>query len=185
MLSLHSLSPMRVHHCLFFAAFVLGCGPEVAPAPTSDAGPPPMGACFDGKGGAPELFIGGGQTDYVPIVEGTEVKAEAGPQGGHHVWIGVRMKNLGQALTRTLIRGEFPTLGAKVPETAVVFAYGPDEGGYCKLFGLRYQFDLDASGRNVDYTPFLGKPLRLEVELIDQAGRSAKKSLTIKLADTL
>jgi hypothetical protein len=155
------------------ATLLSACGPTVVqPVPGNDAGPIPTGACFDGKGGAPEVFV-------------VIVKAEAGPQGGHHVWVGVRMKNLGQNLTRTILRGEAPTLGVKIPETAVVFSYGPDEGGYCKLFGVRYQFDLDAAGRNVDYTPFLGKPLNLEVELIDQGGRSAKKTLKIVLADSL
>jgi hypothetical protein len=165
------------------------CGPEDPPGggrlDGGADGSVPTGPCFDGNGGAPEMFVGGGQTDYSPITNGATVKAEAGPQGGHHVWIGIRMKNLGQSLTRTILRGEAPTLGLKIPETAVVFSYGPDEGGYCKLFGIRYQFDADSAGRNIDYRPFLGKPLNIEVELIDQGGRRAKKTLNVVLADTL
>jgi hypothetical protein len=113
------------------------------------------------------------------------VKAEAGPQGGHHVWIGVRMKNLGQALTRTLVRGTVPGTGQKIPEAAFVFSYGPDEGGYCKLYGLRYQFDGSADGKIIDYRPFLGQAMDVEVEVIDVEQRSAKKTLHITLADSL
>jgi hypothetical protein len=170
-----------------YLTFMFACGPDDPPSVGRfDAGTDgsiPTGPCFDGKGGAPEVFIGGGQTDYLPIANGTTVKAEAGPQGGHHVWIGIRMKNLGQSLTRTILRGEAG--GMKIPETAVVFSYGPDEGGYCKLFGIRYQFDVDSAGRNIDYRPFLGKPLKIEVELVDQRGRSVKKTLDVVLADSL
>jgi hypothetical protein len=176
---------IALHRTVFFLIASIGCsGPESVPPPVPDK-PVQVGACFDGKGGAPEIAIGGGQSDYTPVADGAIVKAEAGPQGGHHVWIGVRMKNLGQALTRTIVRGTVPSTGQKIPEAAFVFSYGPDEGGYCKLYGLRYQFDGTAEGKIIDYRPFLGQAMDLEVEAIDTNQRSAKKTLHILLADTL
>jgi hypothetical protein len=176
---------MAIHRTTFLLVLLTaGCsGPD--PMPPGPIKPAPTGTCFDGRGGAPEIAIGGGQTDYSTIADGAIVKAEAGPQGGHHVWIGVRMKNLRQALTRTIVRGTVPSTGQKIPEAAFVFSYSTDEGGYCKIYGLRYQFDGSADGKIIDYRPFLGQAMDLEVEAIDVEQRSAKKTLHITLADTL
>ena len=50
--------------------------------------------------------------------------------------------------------------------TGIVFTFDKDEGGYCKLYGLRHQ--LDNGG--IDYKQFLGKPLDLTVEVRDTTG---------------
>lgn len=119
----------------------------------------PLGA------GPPVVVVGSGQTDYLPITDGEVLTPELGPQGGHHVWIAVRMHDLKQAGSTTTITGSQPG-GASIPPTSFVFTYDQDEGGYCKLFGLRYQ--LDNGG--IDYKQFLGKPLDLQVVVSDQAG---------------
>ena len=137
--------------------------------------------CKPRGGGAPALQIGTGQTDYLPLTSGQTLQAEAGPQGGHHIWIATRMKNLKQTLTTTRIEGAQPGTGLTIPPSTFVFTYAPAEGGYCKLYGLRYQ--LDNGG--IDYKPFLGKPLDVTVTLTDPAGTTVRDTAHIEVASTL
>ncbi len=137
--------------------------------------------CKPRGGGDPFLAIGTGQTDYLPLAPGQTLRAEAGPQGGHHIWIATRMKNLKQTLTTTRIEAIQPETGTPIPPSTFVFTYAPAEGGTCKLFGLRYQ--LDNGG--IDYKQFLGKPLDVRVTLTDQTGTTATGTARIQVAPTI
>jgi len=123
-------------------------------------------ACRPANPGAPDVIVGTGQNDYFPLTDGQTVQAQAGPQGGHHIWIAVRMQNLKQSSSTTTVTATQPGTGATVSPYSVVFTFLPDEGGFCKLYGLRFQ--LDANG--VDYTQFLGKPLDVTVAIHDVLG---------------
>jgi len=123
-------------------------------------------ACRPANPGAPDVIVGTGQTDYFPITDGETVQAETGPQGGHHIWIAVRMQNLKQAGSTTTVTATNPQNGASVAPFSVVFTYLPDDGGFCKLYGLRFQ--LDANG--VDLNQFLGQPLDVKVDVHDAIG---------------
>jgi hypothetical protein len=122
--------------------------------------------CKPANAGAPQVIVGSGQTDYLPITDGETLTPELGPQGGHHVWIAVRMHNLQQAGSITTLSAVQPGTNAMVLSSSYVFSYDQDEGGYCKLYGLRYQ--LDNGG--VDYHQFLGKPLDITVTVTDPTG---------------
>jgi hypothetical protein len=91
------------------------------------------------------------------------------------------MKNLKQSGTTTKIVGVQPETGARIPPTTLAFGYSPDEGGYCKLFGIRYQLDNEG----IDYKPFLGKPLDVSVTATDPAGATATATIRIQIAPTL
>jgi hypothetical protein len=122
-------------------------------------------------GGPPEVVVGQGQADYLPVddcsaASPTPAQIEAGPQGGHHVWVAARMKNLHQSGSITTVRGHFPDLAKDPWDMAVIFTYEPDEGGYCKLYGIRYQ--LDTNG--VALSDVFGKRLELTVEVKDADG---------------
>lgn len=123
-------------------------------------------ACRSANPGPPIVIVGTGQTDYLPLTDGQTLQAQTGPQGGHHIWIAVRMHDLKQSGSTTTITATQPGTGATVAPFAVVFTFQPDDGGYCKLYGLRFQ--LDANG--VDYTQFLGKPLDVQVHVHDTLG---------------
>jgi hypothetical protein len=110
--------------------------------------------------------VGTGQTDYLPLTQGQTVQMEAGPQGGHHIWIATRQENLKQAGTTTTIRSTQPGTGLVGPRMSFVFNFDQDQGGFCKLYGLRYQVDVDGA----DYHQFLGKPLDVTVTLKDSTG---------------
>ncbi|MGD0674817.1 MAG: hypothetical protein ABSC94_05325 [Polyangiaceae bacterium] len=137
--------------------------------------------CKPRNGGPPDLQIGTGQAYYLPIAKGQTLQAEAGPQGGHHIWIATRMKNLKQAGTTTKISGVQPETGVTIPPTTLAFTYAPDEGGYCKLYGIRYQLDNEG----IDYKQFLGKPLDVIVTVTDPSGSTAKATARIQIAPTL
>jgi hypothetical protein len=137
--------------------------------------------CKPPGAGPPEVVVGTGQTDYLPLADDQEVMAEAGPQGGHHVYVALRMKNLRQSGSTTTIAGRQPDTGLEVPSTAFVFSFDRDEGGFCKLYGLRYQFDVGGA----DYTQFLGKPFEIAVTVKDASGRVGTGKKRIRIAPTL
>lgn len=129
----------------------------------------------------PEVIMGTGQTDYATLEDGATLQAEAGPQGGHHLWIALRMKNLKQAGSTTTLTATQPGGDVKAPVTSFIFSFSADEGGYCKLFGLRYQLD----SAETPIARFLGKELDVTVEVRDPRGRSAKSTRRIKVASEL
>ena len=135
--------------------------------------------------GDPEVIVGTGQTDYLPVANGQTIQAELGPQGGHHVWIAVRMRNLKQSGSTITITAVQPSSGSVVPPTAFVFTFDRDEGGYCKLSGLRFQLDNGATDLRNDYKKFLGAPLDITVEVADPAGSRAKATAHVNIASTL
>jgi hypothetical protein len=137
--------------------------------------------CKPRGAGPPDLQIGTGQSYYVPLTKDQVLQAEAGPQGGHHIWIATRMKNLKQAGTTTKIVGVQPDTKMPIPPTTLAFTYSPDEGGYCKLYGIRYQLDNEG----IDYKPFLGKPLDVTVTVKDASGTTATATTRVQIAPTL
>ncbi len=140
--------------------------------------------CRPAGGGKPELILGKGQTDFSTLQPGETLQMELGPQGGHHIWLAIRMRNLRQAGTRTALSAVQPDGGLKASPTAFVFTFDTDEGGYCKLFGLRFQ--LDAGGDlGTTYKGFLGKPLDVTVEVTDPAGQKATATQRVLIAPKL
>ncbi len=137
--------------------------------------------CKPAGAGAPEVIVGTGQTDYGPMTANETIEPERGPQGGHHLWIAVRMKNLKQTGSTTTITGVQPDTGLAVPPTSFVFTYDRDEGGYCKIFGLRYQ--LDNASNPVE--KFLGHPLDVTVDVKDVTGAKASATVHINVATTI
>jgi hypothetical protein len=137
--------------------------------------------CKPRNAGPPDLQVGTGQSYYVPLQPEQVLQAEAGPQGGHHIWIATRMRNLKQAGSLTKIAGLQPGTGTPIPPTTLVFTYAPGEGGYCNLHGIRYQ--LDNGG--IDYKQFLGKPLDVTVTVTDPGGTTATTTAHVQIAPTL
>lgn len=115
--------------------------------------------------GPPALFVGKGQADYLPTNDYEVAQIEAGPQGGHHIWVALRMKNLRQSGSITKLTGNVKELNLDISPFTVIFTFDPDEGGYCKLYGLRFQVD-DA----VPVDQVLGKTLLIKAEVTDKDG---------------
>jgi hypothetical protein len=136
--------------------------------------------CKPSGGGAPVVTVGEGQSDYLPLADGDVAQVEAGPQGGHHVWIAVRMKNLRQSGSITSVTGYFPDLMITIAPFDVIFTYDQDEGGYCKLFGLRFQLDLS---NNIN--TLLGHTMNVVVTVTDTDGSVGKGTKTVKLSNNI
>ncbi len=151
--------------------------------PAWASAPPDM--CRPANHGPPEVIIGTGQTDYATLAEGQVLQLEKGPQGGHHVWIATRMKNLRQSGSTTTITSAIEGDPTPVPPMAYVFTFDRDEGAYCKLYGLRYQVDSGAVDLGTTYKRFLGKRLRITVEVADSTGAKASSTRTVQIADKL
>jgi hypothetical protein len=122
--------------------------------------------CKPANAGPPVVQVGTGQSAYVPVSSGQTVQMEQGPQGGHHIWIAVRDENLAQMGSTTTITSVVPTTGLAGPKTAFAFTFAPGEGGFCELYGLRYQLDVGGT----DYHLFLGQPLDVTVTVQDGSG---------------
>jgi hypothetical protein len=132
-----------------------------------------------GDGGEPVVFIGKGQADYLPIQQGETLQVEAGPQGGYHVWISARLKNLRQTGTVTEVRGRVAELDYDTPPYSVVFRLERDEGGFCKVYGMRFQLD----GPEMPIASLLGKDLDVTVTVSDPDGASATAQTRVRLSD--
>jgi hypothetical protein len=98
-------------------------------------------------------------------MDSAEAQVEAGPQGGHHIWIAVRMKGLLQSGSITSVTGHFPELNQDIGPFQVIFTFDQDEGGYCKLYGLRFQVD-----QTLIVDQVLGKTLDVQVKVTDKEG---------------
>ena len=146
----------------------------------------PPDICRPANHGAPDVTEGTGQTDYLPLSDGQTLQLERGPQGGHHIWIATRMKNLRQSGSVTQITATMPDAPSVViPPAAYVFTFDPDEGNYCKLWGLRFQLDANAVDLTTSYQQFLGKRLAVTTTITDSTGASGTSTRTIQIGPEL
>jgi hypothetical protein len=145
----------------------------------------PPDICRPAKRGPPEVVLGTGQTDYSPVTEGMSMQLEKGPQGGHHLWVAVRMRNLRQSGSITTITSKIEGDPNPVPPAAYVFTFDRDEGAFCKLWGLRYQLDVGAQDLTTAYKRFLGKRLAVTVEVKDSTGAIGTQTKTVQIADKI
>lgn len=133
--------------------------------------------CKPSGSGPPVVSVGEGQSDYLPTMDGDVAQVEAGPQGGHHVWIAIRMKGLLQSGSITAVTGHFPELDQDVGPFQVIFTFDQDEGGFCKLYGLRFQLD-----QTLPIDTLLGKKLEVQVKVTDKEGEVGIGKRTIVLS---
>lgn len=129
--------------------------------------------------GPPVVIVGQGQADYLPMSNGEVAQLERGPQGGHHIWVAVRTKNLLPSGSTTSVSGHFPDLGLDVGPYNTQFTMVSDEGGYNKLYGLRFQLD-----QAVKIGKLLGHPLDLTVTITDPDATVGVGKLSVVLSQT-
>lgn len=136
-------------------------------------------ACKPLGGGAPTVVVGRGQADYLPMEDGEVAQVEAGPQGGFHIWVAIRTKNLTQSGSITEVLGSFVDVTAATEPYKVVFTFDQDEGGYCKLPGLRFR--LDSPEHPIE--ELLGKELDVTVKVTDKDGAVGEGKRRVVLSD--
>ncbi len=138
-------------------------------------------ACKPAGAGDPIVIVGTGMSDYFAAEDYELAEVEAGSQGGHHIWIATRVKNLLRSGSITEVGAEIPSLGVSVPARKVIFTLDPDEGGFCKLFGLRLQLDVDGN----EIEPMLGQEVRISVTITDSDGDVGEDDLWVTLSETI
>ncbi|HSN98704.1 MAG TPA: hypothetical protein VLS89_10485 [Candidatus Nanopelagicales bacterium] len=158
--------------------------PEVNPADLEEYTPgwavSEPDICKPAGAGDPVVIVGKGQGDYLPLDALEEVQVEAGPQGGYHTWVAVRMKNLRRSGSITSISGYVPALDHEIRPFDVIFTFDPDEGGYCTLHGLRFQLDGD-----IDVQELLGQVVRIQVTVTDSEGDVGVGEREVTLSTTI
>ncbi len=170
---------------VFAVVMTLGaCGgaPGAASSPDTNPDSGVMDACLGVPGTPAVAVLGTGMFSPEPLTPGQTIVYEAGPQGGHHVWVSVRARGVLQSGTRTTFGAldlSNPAAPVELATRTVPFVLSPDEGGTCLLVGLRLQ--LDERG-TVDVRDLVGHPLRLFVELLDPDGRRARDAVDVVLA---
>jgi hypothetical protein len=125
------------------------------------------------------VVVGQGQLSYEPITDDETLTWEKGPQGGHHVWVALRMIDLRLhgTITEVMLEDvEDPTNPQLLEDSRVIFDYSPDDDGHCELPGLRSQ--LDGAGAEPLAT-VLGHHVLITATLTDPDGAVATATQTI------
>jgi hypothetical protein len=126
--------------------------------------------------GAPELALGTGATTFIPADEQTPVQLWSGGQGGHHVYVALRARNLRQS-SSAKVTGELVDTGQIVGPVSMVRVFRDDPGiGYCESLGMLFQLDT-----NLDISNFYGKKMKLTAVVSDNDGASVAATQTIVL----
>lgn len=136
--------------------------------------------CKPAGAGDAIVVVGKGQGDYLPLDDLEEVQVEAGPQGGHHIWVAIRVKNVRQSGSITEIAGWVPEIEHTLRPFRVIFTFDPDEGGFCKLAGLRFQVD-----EAIDIHELLGKIMEVKVTVTDPDGQIGTGKRKVTLSRTI
>jgi hypothetical protein len=134
-----------------------------------------------GIGQPPVVEVGAGQADYLPTMDGDVAQVEAGPQGGYHVWIAIRVRGVRQSSSVTTVTGSIASLGYEIAPYAVVFTFEPSEGGACELFGLRFRLD----DKDHPVSALLGQDLHVDVSVKDTDGTVGEGSRIVRLSDDI
>jgi hypothetical protein len=125
-----------------------------------------------------EVEVGQGQNEFAPLADGEIVQVERGPQGGYHIWLAIRVANLQRSGSRTSISAVVVMKQAALASYQAIFTFDPEEGGTCRLYGLRYR--IDTGGFN--YQELLGAELDLTVRVSDRSGTSAEGQKRVVLS---
>jgi hypothetical protein len=136
--------------------------------------------CKPKGAGAPELALSAGSRSFVPTSDGQVVDLVAGPQGGHHLWLALRAKNLRHHSQITLtghLSG--PDIDIFPQMSTAVFVDYPSLG-LCEATNLRLIVDHD-----VDYQQFLGQELQIDIHIEDEDGAMADESTVVNVSNNV
>lgn len=134
-------------------------------------------ACKTPSSGDPAVVIGQGESAFAPLGDSEVVSIEAGPQGGHHVWLALRVNGLRQMGSRLTVGGHFPDLAYELPPFTSLVTLRRAGEGQCEIYGVRFQVDQGLSVEAVR-----GRTLDIEVVLEDPNGDVAKAMKRVAIA---
>jgi len=159
--------------------------PADSGTPEIDAGPFTPDPCKVSLTQPANVAVGEGQTFYKPLLENTILVWEKGPQGGHHVWIAVRLIGIrmqGTVTTVDLEDIEDPSKPININHSRLIYDFTREEGGHCVLPGLRMQLD-NAGG--LPLKTLDNHHIRVTVSLKDPDGRTESGTKVIIVTGVL
>jgi hypothetical protein len=116
--------------------------------------------------GPPEVAIGSGISTYSLLAPGGPVAMELGSQGGYHVWLALRMKNLHRAGSTTTLTATRPATAEELCAIEVPWDFTPAESGSCDLTGIRCIVSYDINGA----VALQGEQIHVEAKVVDATG---------------
>jgi hypothetical protein len=136
--------------------------------------------CKPKSPGAPTFVLGTGESAYAPLNDMDTVSLHTLGQGGHHIWIGMRMKNFTQTSTVTLT-GHVPGQNLDVgPDMYQATFFDEPALGFCDTFG--FTFVVDAV---YDYSLYLGQQMQITATITDGDGQTATDTKLVNIAPTV
>lgn len=138
-------------------------------------------ACKPIAAGASEVELGQGREGFEEIAPLGPMLFEAGNQGGHHVWLATRTRNLHQDGALTFFEARADALGLELHPWTSTVEYEPAPLG-CEMVG--YLFRLYPTGDQVELDPATldGELVHFDVTVLDSVGDAAHAELTVTLS---
>jgi hypothetical protein len=147
-----------------------------------DAAPFVPDACKASLTQPADVVVGKGQTFYADLGDAEVLTWEKGPQGGHHVWIALRVIGVRQRGTITTIDiddlDQPDKTKSLVNHSRVVYDFNRDEGGHCTLPGLRMQLD-NAGGVSLESLNMHHLQVTATVQDPDGAKTTSAKTIVV------
>lgn len=123
-------------------------------------------ACRPLEAGPPELTIGEGLDTFSALTPGGDVPMHLGNQGGYHVWLALRMRNLHQVGSTTTLTVALPSTGEELCSVTLPRDFSPATNGACDLVGIQCIVLYDATGLQ----DIKGQTMRLSAKVVDITG---------------
>jgi hypothetical protein len=134
--------------------------------------------CRPLEAGEPEVTVGQGESSFSALSPGAPVIMHAGPQGGHHVWLALRARNLHRAGSITTLEARRSDSGEALCSVKVPLDFAPSEAGSCDLAGIRC-----VVGQGIDGASKLaGQEASVSVKVVDSTGNVGLGQQQITLA---
>ena len=102
--------------------------------------------CRPEGAGEPEVEIGRGWESFEPLAPLGPVVLEKGSQGGFHVWLALRARNLHREGAVTTLEVHREDSGEELCLVEVPWDFTPSEGGSCDLVGIQCVVSYDIAG---------------------------------------
>ena len=137
--------------------------------------------CRPAHGGAPEIEIGTGDRDFAALADGATVTPVRGPQGGYHIYVALKTKDLGQYGTKTRVDGAQVSTLLAAQGGAWATPYAPNDAGGCGLYGLRLVLENGPMSKPT-LADFVGKAIDITVDVVDAFGAHVTATKRVQVA---
>ncbi len=139
--------------------------------------------CKPPAAGKAAVTIGAGESEFQPTANGSVAQIFYGPQGGYHVYVGFRTRNLRRRGTVEKVTGAIPAVPSQnTSYLGQPFSLSPQKDGSCTLAGMRLQIATKFDP-NQQVEPLFGKTLIITATATDKDGATASDQRTVTLSN--